>query len=83
MTYVPAALSREVIQRAGNCREYCRLRAEVAFYLREVDYLIAEKHGGTTDIDNLAFACRRSNRHKGKDLTSSDPQTHRLSPLFN
>jgi hypothetical protein len=83
VTYVPAALRREVIERAGNRREYCRLLAEVAFYPHEVDHVIAEKHGGTTDIDNLAFAYRRSNRHKGTDLTSFDPRTRRLSPLFN
>jgi hypothetical protein len=83
VTYVPAALRREVIERAGNRCEYCRLQAEIAFYPHEVDHIIAEKHGGTTDIDNLAFACWRCNRHKGTDLTSFDPQTRRLSPLFN
>lgn len=83
MTYVPTALRREVIERAGNRCEYCGLLAEVAFYPHEVDHVIAEKHGGTTDIDNLAFACWRCNRHKGTDLTSFDPQTRRLSSLFN
>lgn len=83
MTYVPAALRCEVIERAGNRCEYCRLPTEVAFYPHEVDHVIAEKHGGTTDMDNLAFACWRCNRHKGTDLTSLDPQTRRLSPLFN
>jgi hypothetical protein len=83
VTYVPAALRREIIERTGNRCEYCRLPAEVAFYPHEVDHVIAEKHGGTRDIDNLAFACWRCNRHKGTDLTSFDPQTQRLSPLFN
>lgn len=83
MTYVPAALRREVIGRAGNRCEYCMLPAEVAFYPHEVDHVIAEKHGGATDISNLAFACWRCNRHKGTDLTSFDPQTQRLNPLFN
>ena len=83
MTYVPAALRREVIERAGNRCEYCGLPAEVAFYPHEVDHVIAEKHGGTNDIDNLAFACWRCNRHKGSDLTSFDPETALLSPLFN
>lgn len=83
MTHVPAALRRDVIERAGNRCEYCRLPAEVAFYPHEVDHVIAEKHGGTTDIDNLAFACWRCNRYKGSDLTSFDPETRRLIPLFN
>lgn len=83
MTYVPTALRREVIERAGNRCEYCLLPAEVAFFPHEVDHVVAEKHGGATAIDNLAFACWRCNRHKGTDLTSLDPQTRQLSPLFN
>ena len=83
MTYVPAALRREVINRALNRCEYCLLPAEVAFYPHEVDHVIAEKHGGATALDNLAFACWRCNRRKGTDLTSFDPQSRRLSPLFS
>jgi 5-methylcytosine-specific restriction endonuclease McrA len=78
VTYVPAAMRREVIKRAGNRCEYCQLPTEVAFYPHEVDHVIAEKHGGATDIDNLAFSCWRCNRHKGSDLTSFDPETGRL-----
>ena len=83
MTYVSTALRRDVIERAGNRCEYCQLPAGVAFFPHEVDHVVAEKHGGATDIDNLAFACWRCNRHKGSDLTSFDPQTQQLSPLFN
>ena len=83
MTYIPTTLRREVVERAGNCCEYCLLSAEVAFFPHEVDHVIAEKHGGATDIGNLALACWPCNRHKGSDLTSFDPQTRQLSPLFN
>lgn len=76
-------LRRQVIERAGNRCEYCLLPAEVAFFPHEVDHVIAEKHGGGSDTDNLALACWRCNRHKGSDLTSFDPQTRQLSPLFN
>jgi hypothetical protein len=48
-----------------------------------VDHVVAEKHSGATEINNLALACWRCNRHKGSDLTSFDPQTRQLSPLFN
>lgn len=83
MTYIPTTLRRQVIERAGNRCEYCLLRSGVAFFPHEVDHVIAEKHGGATDIENLAFACWRCNRHKGSDLTSFDPLTRELSPLFN
>jgi hypothetical protein len=42
-----------------------------------------EKHGGASDIENLAFAWWRCNRQKGSNLTSFDPQTRELSPLFD
>jgi HNH endonuclease len=83
VTYIPAELRRRVIERAQNRCEYCLLPAEVAFFPHEVDHVIAEKHGGATEIENLAFACWRCNRHKGSDLASFDPQTQTLSPLFN
>jgi hypothetical protein len=83
VTRVPTTLRRQVIERAGNRCEYCRLSNEIVFFPHEVDHVIAEKHGGATDIENLAFACWRCNRHKGSDLTSFDPQTRELSPLFN
>ncbi len=83
MTYIPTALRREVIERAGNRCEYCLIHAGVAFFPHEVDHVIAEKHGGATDIENLALACWRCNRHKGSDLTSFDPETQEMSPLFN
>lgn len=78
MTYISAALRRLVEERANYRCEYCLLPASVAFFPHEVDHVIAEKHGGATDADNLALACWRCNRHKGSDLGSFDPQTKAL-----
>jgi hypothetical protein len=83
VTYIKTALRRQVIKRAQNRCEYCLIPSDVAFFPHEVDHVIAEKHGGATNLDNLAYACWRCNRHKGSDLTSFDPQTNQLSPLFN
>lgn len=82
-TYIPAALRREVEQRAKFKCEYCQLPAEVAFYSHEIDHVIAEKHKGETIAENLALTCWRCNRHKGSDLGSFDPQTGAFSFLFN
>ena len=83
LTYIPAPLRRLVVERAGQRCEYCLLRADVAFFPHEIDHVIAEKHGGKTEADNLAFTCWRCNRHKGSDLGSFDPQTQFFSLLFN
>lgn len=43
---------------------------------------IAEKHGGPTSLDNLAWACLYYNRFKGSDLASIDPASSKLSFSF-
>jgi hypothetical protein len=48
-----------------------------------VDHVIAEKHGGQTALDNLALSCTVCNRRKGSDISSVDPETGNLMPLFN
>ena len=82
-TYISAALRRLVEERAASKCEYCQLPAQLAFYSHEIDHIIAEKHGGTTSSDNLAYTCWRCNRHKGSDLGSFDPQTNDFCFLFH
>ena len=82
-TYIPAALRRLVEERANYRCEYCLLPNKVSFFPHEIDHIIAEKHGGKTDGDNLAFTCWRCNRHKGTDLGSFDPHTREFSFLFH
>lgn len=48
-----------------------------------MEHIIAEKHGGQSDTDNLALACPFCNRNKGSDLGSLDPMTGQLTPFYN
>lgn len=82
-TYIPIALRRLVEERADYRCEYCLIPTFVAFFPHEIDHVIAKKHGGATDVNNLGFTCWRCNRHKGTDLGSFDPQTGDFSFLFN
>ena len=83
MTYINAGLRRLVIERAGNCCEYCRLSQKDNFLPFEIDHIIAEKHNGTTDGDNLCLSCPTCNFFKGSDIGSIDTETGTLTPLFN
>ncbi|MBE9184874.1 HNH endonuclease [Microcoleus sp. LEGE 07076] len=83
MTYISATLRRYIEERASYGCEYCLLGISLSFFPHEVDHIIAVKHGGTTDENNLAFACWRCNRYKATDLGSFDPQTSAFSFLFN
>lgn len=81
--YISASLRRFVEERANYRCEYCLLPANVAFFSHEIDHIIAQKHGGITEANNLALTCWRCNRHKGSDLGSFDPETGEFSFLFN
>lgn len=76
---------RELVhRRAGERCEYCHLpQAAVPFAPFHVEHVIARQHGGDDDPSNLALACDRCNLHKGPNLTSIDPVTRHVVPLFN
>jgi hypothetical protein len=78
-----AELRRRVVERAGDCCEYCLLPQELAASSHQVDHVIAEKHGGQTVLENLALSCTVCNRRKGSDIGSVAPETGNLVPLFN
>ena len=82
-TYVSLELRRLVMERAEMQCEYCRLAEMVSYYPHEFEHIIAKKHDGLTEANNLAYACARCNRFKGSDLGSFDPQTGQFAFLFN
>ncbi len=83
MSYVSVPLRRLVTQRAEEQCEYCRYPQAASFFTFEIEHIIAEKHDGITEAENLALACPCCNRFKGTDLGSIDPETKQLTPFFN
>lgn len=83
MTYVPIDMRTLAISRARQSCEYCLVHADYAVLVHEIDHVIAAKHGGVTEADNLAYACAQCNRFKGSDIATFDPQTGQVVPLFN
>ena len=73
-----------VRQRASARCEYCRLpdfaMAPEDFH---VEHIVARKHGGQNGADNLAWACIFCNLYKGPNLASFDPDTGKLTRLFD
>ena len=82
-SYVPSSLRQQVYERARGCCEYCRIPETAVFAPHEIDHIIAQKHGGPTEADNLALSCSLCNKRKGSDLASLDPETGELIPLFH
>jgi hypothetical protein len=81
--FIPERLRRQVQERAQGRCEYCLIHEVDMYYPHEADHVIAEKHGGSTSLANLAWACFYCNRFKGSDLSSVDPLSHKIVPLFN
>lgn len=82
-SYVAADLRRIVEARASYLCEYCQVHEDDTYLGCQVDHIIAEKHGGLTVSDNLAYACTFCNRNKGTDIASVVPSTGALARLFN
>ena len=82
-SYIAAALRRSATRRARERCEYCQLHQDDTPFTHQIDHVIPRKHGGPTTSLNLALSCLECNRHKGSDLTSLDPDTHAITPLFN
>jgi hypothetical protein len=76
-------MRRQIHQRAEGRCEYCGMPEMFSFASHQIDHIIAEKHGGPTDPDNLALCCTLCNRYKGSDLTAIDPETGQIVPLFH
>ena len=82
-TYVSTALRQLVKARAKSVCEYCLIHEEDTYFGNQVDHIISEKHGGTTEEHNLAYACSYCNRNKGSDIGSIVRQTAQLNRFFN
>jgi hypothetical protein len=70
-------------QRAGNCCEYCRLAEAGRLARFHIDHIIAIKHDGTDDDDNLCLACPKCNAHKGDNVAALDAVTRAATRLYN
>jgi hypothetical protein len=83
MPKVPKALAKQVRDRAGNRCEYCGMPQEFERAPFQVEHIIADQHGGPTELPNLALACLRCNKHKGPNIAGVDPVTGRRVFLFH
>jgi ribosomal protein S14 len=72
-----------VRQRARNRCEYCGLPQGAFRRGFHIEHIVARQHGGSTSLDNLAFACWTCNLKKGPSLSGIDPATVLVTALFH
>lgn len=83
MSKVPKALRKSVRERAQACCEYCRMPEAFSPIRFEADHIVPVHHGGSTQLNNLAWACFSCNRRRLSNLAGIDPKSHTRVWLFN
>ena len=77
---IPESRRQRVRARARQRCEYCGLPEGHSLHPFHVDHILSVKHGGTSKLDNLAWACFNCNVFKGSDIAGYDPDTGDLVP---
>jgi hypothetical protein len=80
---ITEALRNEVARRAHHRCEYCLIHEDDIAFRPHVDHILSRKHGGLSDMENLAYACVICNRSKGSDLTSVNGRGGEIVRLFH
>ena len=80
---ISASLANLVRSRAAFCGEYCLLPVQASLVSFEIDHIIAKKHGGKSDIENLALSCFYCNSAKGPNIAGIDSDTGSIVSLFH
>ncbi len=73
----------KVAERADFRCEYCRIHQNDMFISFEIDHIVAQKHGGGNEIENLAYSCPHCNQHKGSDMVTFVDNYNDVIRLFN
>ena len=68
--YLNKEIRRLVATRAYYLCEYCLISEQDTILGCAIDHIISIKHGGSSEIDNLAYCCVYCNRFKGSDIGS-------------
>jgi hypothetical protein len=77
------SIRASVATRASSRCEYCQIHSDDEAFTFHVEHIIALKHGGSSLLDNLAFACQHCNLHKGSNLAGIDPETGVITAMFH
>lgn len=81
---IPESLRKQVAERANFCCEYCFVPEAFLASIFHIDHVRSVKHGGQTELANLAYACPHCNQYKGSDVaTFLDSENEQTVRFFN
>ncbi|WP_018621133.1 HNH endonuclease [Spirosoma luteum] len=80
---ISPAVREAVMSRASKCCEYCKSQDKYSPTAFTIDHVQPQSLNGTSDADNLAYACFLCNRLKSNKSNVFDPITEKWFPLFS
>ena len=80
---IPRSLRDQVKRRAGFRCEYCRTAEWLSGIEGEIDHIIPRSEGGSSDLENLCYACTACNGYKQAKTSAIDPLSKTLVHLFH
>lgn len=80
---ISADLRRRVADAARHRCGYCLTSQRVVGPLLEIDHIVPEAHGGTSEEENLFLACPMCNGHKSDKRSAADPLDGEVVRLFH
>ena len=83
MSRISDEIRQAVAVRAHYVCEYCLIAETDAFFKFQIEHIISRKHGGSSELENLALACVFCNRYKGSDIASLNPETNELVQFYH
>jgi hypothetical protein len=81
--YLPRAVAERIRKQARNQCGYCLSQQQYVLGKLEIEHIIPQARGGTSDESNLWLSCRLCNSYKGTQTHGRDPKTGRTVRLFN
>lgn len=76
-------LRQKIAERAGFRCEYCLLTEAVSFYSFHAEHIRSKKHGGKSELVNLAYSCPDCNYFKGSDVATYGPDDEGFIRFFH
>ena len=76
-------IAREVVRRAADRCEYCKMHQSLQGATFHVEHIIPLAIGGISQLKNLALACPSCNLHKSDRVAAKGIDGQEEIPLFN
>ena len=81
--YISETLRTLVAKNAQFRCEYCLIFERHSIFPFHIEHIISLKHGGSSEIENLAFSCPDCNYNKGTDIATFVDESDKLSVFFH